>query len=103
MNAVSRFLPAEIDPEPPARDHEAMIATPYLIFLGDAKDVLAAKTGQGIVDWRPDWVLGQLRFPECRADLGITDMNIAEAVAAGARTLVIGTVNPGGILVRADL
>lgn len=75
-----------------------MIATPYLIFLGDAKDALAAKTGQGIVDWRPDWALGQLRFPECHADLGITDMNIAEAVAAGARTLVIGTVSPGGVL-----
>lgn len=98
MNAVSRFLPAEIDPEPPARDHEPMIATPYLIFLGDAKDALAAKTGQGIVDWRPDWALGQLRFPECRADLGIADMNIAEAVAAGAKTLVIGTVSPGGVL-----
>ena len=75
-----------------------MIDTPYLIFLGDAKDALAAKTGQGIVDWRPDWALGQLRFPECRADLGITDMNIAEAVAAGAKTLVIGTVSPGGVL-----
>ena len=75
-----------------------MIATPYLIFLGDAKDALAAKTGQGIVDWRPEWVLGQLRFPDCRADLGVADLSIGAAAQAGARTLVIGTVSPGGVL-----
>lgn len=75
-----------------------MIATPYLIFLGDAKDALAAKTGQGIVDWRPERVLGQLRFPDCRADLGIADLSLEAAARAGARTLVIGTVSPGGVL-----
>lgn len=75
-----------------------MIATPYLIFLGDAKDALAAKTGQGIVDWRPERVLGQLRFPDCRADLGVADLSIGDAARAGARTLVIGTVSPGGVL-----
>ena len=74
------------------------IATPYLIFIGDAKDGLAAKTGQGIVDWRPAWSLGQLRFENCRADLGIPDMTVAEAVVAGAKTFVIGTVSPGGTL-----
>ena len=74
------------------------IEQPYLLFLGDAKDALAAKTGQGIVDWRPDAVLGQCRLPGCRADLGIPELGIAEAAAAGARTLVIGAVNPGGVL-----
>ncbi len=76
----------------------AVITPPYLIFLGSAKDQLAAKTGQGVVDWRPEWALGQLRLPDCRADLGISDMEISDAVAAGARTLVIGTVSPGGVL-----
>lgn len=75
-----------------------MIKTPYLIFLGDAKDSLAAKTGQGIVDWRPDWAVGQMRMPACGADLGIPDMDIDAAVAVGAKTLVIGTVSPGGVL-----
>jgi len=28
------------------------IAKPYLLFLGDVKDQLAAKTAQGVVDWR---------------------------------------------------
>ena len=27
---------------------------PYLLFLGNAKDQLAAKTAQGVADWRPE-------------------------------------------------
>ena len=74
------------------------IETPYLLFLGDASDALAAKTGQGIVDWRPEAVAGQMRLPGCGADLGVAEMSVAEAARAGARTLVIGAVNPGGVL-----
>ena len=77
------------------------IKTPYLLFLGDARDALAAKTGQGIVDWRPDAVAGQMRLPGCGADLGVAELSIARAVGAGARTLVIGAVNPGGVLPEA--
>ena len=73
------------------------IERPYLIFLGDAKDALAAKTAFGVVDWRRDWCVGQLRLPGCKADVGLPDMKVAEAAAAGARTLLIGVVNPGGI------
>ncbi len=75
-----------------------VVETPYLVFLGDAKDPLAAKTGQGIVDWRPDAVVGQLRLPGCRTDLGVADVSIAQAVDAGAKTFLIGVVNPGGVL-----
>lgn len=74
------------------------IDAPYLIFLGDAPDRLAAKTGQGIVDWRPESCLGQLRSHGCRADLGIPDLTVEKAAAQGAKTLVIGVVNPGGHL-----
>jgi D-glutamate N-acetyltransferase len=71
---------------------------PYLMFLGDVADQLGAKTAKGIVDWRPEWCVGQLRLNGCVADLGITDMSIDEAVAAGAKTLIIGIVNSGGFL-----
>lgn len=71
---------------------------PYLLFLGDAHDQLAAKTAAGIAHWRPDWCLGQLRLPGCVADLGLPDMSVAEAAAAGARTLVIGVANRGGVI-----
>jgi uncharacterized NAD-dependent epimerase/dehydratase family protein len=74
------------------------IATPYLLFLGDVPDALAAKTAQGVVDWRRDWCVGQLRLPGCRADTGLPDMTIPDARSAGARTLVVGAVNAGGVL-----
>jgi uncharacterized NAD-dependent epimerase/dehydratase family protein len=71
---------------------------PYLLFLGDAPDQLAAKTATGIADWRPDWCVGQLRLPGCGADTGLRDVDIAEAVRLGAKTLVIGVVNSGGFM-----
>ena len=75
-----------------------MIETPYLLFLGDAPDPLAAKVAQGIRDWRPEFALGQYRMPGCRADIQVPDMDLAEAHAAGARTLVIGVANRGGVI-----
>lgn len=74
------------------------IEHPYLMFLGDAADQLAAKTAQGIVHWRGDWCLGQLRLENCNADLGLPDMTIDDAAAAGVRTLVIGVANRGGVV-----
>ena len=74
------------------------IEHPYLMFLGDAPDQLAAKTASGIVHWRRDWCLGQLLLPRCNADLGLPDMSIADAAAAGCRTMVIGVANRGGVI-----
>jgi len=71
---------------------------PYLLFLGDVADQLAAKTASGIVQWRRDWCVGQVRLAGCQADTGITDMTIAEGARAGARTLVVGVANAGGVL-----
>lgn len=78
-----------------------MIKTPYLLFLGDAPDQLAAKVAQGIKDWRPENAIGQFRMDGCKADLGLTDMSLAEAKAAGAKTLVIGVANRGGVISKA--
>lgn len=75
-----------------------MIETPYLLFLGDAPDQLAAKVAQGIRDWRPEHVVGQVRLPGCRATVGVPDMGLAEARAAGAKTLVVGVANRGGVI-----
>jgi uncharacterized NAD-dependent epimerase/dehydratase family protein len=71
---------------------------PYLLFLGDVADPLGAKTAQGILDWRPEWCIGQMRLPRCGADLGLPEMGAREAAAAGAGTMVIGVVNAGGVL-----
>lgn len=75
-----------------------MIRTPYLLFLGDAPDQLAAKVAQGIKDWRPENVVGQFRMDGCNADVGVADMSLEEAWEKGARTLVIGVANRGGVI-----
>jgi uncharacterized NAD-dependent epimerase/dehydratase family protein len=74
------------------------IARPYLMFLGDAADQLAAKTAQGVKDWRPDWCVGQLRLPGCNADLGLPDMTVKRAAAAGVKTVIVGVANRGGVI-----
>jgi uncharacterized NAD-dependent epimerase/dehydratase family protein len=71
---------------------------PYLVFLGDVDENAVVKTGQGLVDWCPSDVLGQLRLPGCRMDLNVPDLSIAEAVEQGARSLVIGIAPDGGRL-----
>lgn len=78
-----------------------MIQTPYLLFLGDAPDQLAAKVAQGIKDWRPENAVGQFRMEGCGADVGVADMTLEEAKAAGAKTLVIGVANRGGYISKA--
>jgi len=74
------------------------IDRPYLLFLGDVPDALAAKTALGIVDWRREWCAGQWRLPGCKADAHLPEMDAAAAVDAGARTMVVGVVNAGGRL-----
>jgi len=78
-----------------------MIETPYLLFLGDSPDQLAAKVAQGIKDWRPENAVGQFRMEGCKADVGLRDMTLAEAKSAGAKTLVIGVANRGGMISQA--
>ena len=66
------------------------IAHPYLLVIGDVPDALAAKTAFGIVDWRREWCLAQLRLPGCQADLGLPDRTIAESAAAGEEMWPLG-------------
>ncbi|MEM9970759.1 MAG: DUF1611 domain-containing protein, partial [Pseudomonadota bacterium] len=80
-----------------------MIRTPYLLFLGDAHDQLAAKVAQGIQDWRPENVVGQFRMDGCKADVGAEDMSLQDAYDRGARTLVVGVANRGGVISQAWL
>jgi uncharacterized NAD-dependent epimerase/dehydratase family protein len=79
------------------------LRTPYLLFLGDAHDQLAAKTAAGVAHWRPEWCVGQFRLPGCHADLGLTDLTIAEAASRGARTVVVGIANRGGVIAESWL
>ncbi|MDH3362383.1 MAG: DUF1611 domain-containing protein [Gammaproteobacteria bacterium] len=71
---------------------------PYLVFIGDQQDPSYAKTGFGLVDWRRELVAGQLRFGDKPVDLGVPDMDVEAAVAAGAKSLLIGVASVGGVI-----
>jgi uncharacterized NAD-dependent epimerase/dehydratase family protein len=74
------------------------MAAPYLILIGKQDDPTNAKTGFGIVQWRRELVAGQLRFPGCSVDLGVPDLSLEQAKAAGVRSLVIGVAPVGGAI-----
>jgi hypothetical protein len=57
------------------------IKQPYLLFLGDAPDDLAAKTASGIYDWRPSACIGQVRLPGRVPRMDIPEMSVGEGAA----------------------
>jgi len=73
------------------------LSQPYLLFLGDAPDALAAKTARGIHQWRPEACVGQLSLTGCRTTLGLPELTVEQAAAQGAATLVVGVANRGGV------
>ncbi|MFQ5953863.1 MAG: N-acetyltransferase DgcN [Kiloniellales bacterium] len=77
------------------------IQQPYLLFLGDAADQLAAKTAAGVAHWRPEWCAGQLRLDDCHADLGLPDLTLEAAADRGVRTIIVGVANRGGVISEA--
>ncbi|HEX8569847.1 MAG TPA: N-acetyltransferase DgcN [Caulobacteraceae bacterium] len=80
-----------------------MIPSPYLLYLGGAKDPLAIKTARGVAVWRPEACVGQHRRPGAEVTLDLPDMGFDEAVARGARTLILGEANAGGVLSEATI
>lgn len=72
------------------------IRTPYLIFLGSEKKRTYAKTGSGIVDWRPELCKGQLSLIDDGLDLGLPNMTVQQAADAGIKSFIIGTASIGG-------
>lgn len=71
-------------------------AVPFVVFFGDVADESEGKTGLGLVQWRGEHCVGQIRLPGCGADAGVPDRDVAGARAAGARTLIIGSALVGG-------
>ena len=74
------------------------IASPFVIFLGDVREETYAKTGLGLIQWRRDDCVGQVRLPGCGVDGGLPDLDVPGALAAGARSLIVGTAAIGGTL-----
>jgi uncharacterized NAD-dependent epimerase/dehydratase family protein len=70
---------------------------PYLLVLGDTTEPGYAKTAFGLRDWAGDVVVGEW---SCGATVttGLPRLSPKEARARGARGLVIGVANSGGII-----
>jgi uncharacterized NAD-dependent epimerase/dehydratase family protein len=75
-----------------------MIPKPYLLYLGNASDELAIKTSRGIAVWRPNDCVGEHRGSETQLTLGLPHLGFAEAASKGARTMVLGVANAGGVM-----
>ncbi len=70
---------------------------PYLLFLGNVTEPGYAKTAFGLRDWAPENCVGQYRLAG-GVSIGLTDMTPQEAKKAGARSMLIGIANPGGVI-----
>jgi uncharacterized NAD-dependent epimerase/dehydratase family protein len=71
---------------------------PYLLFLGDCTQAGFAKTAFGLRDWAPESCIGEFALPQATVSTGLPRLTPAEAAARGARSLVIGVANVGGVI-----
>ena len=87
------------DVKPATREAQPLdLPTPYLLFLGDAADAGYAKTAFGLRDWAADKCVGEYALPGAAVTTGLPALSPAEAAARGARSLVIGIANSGGVI-----
>ncbi|QAY79949.1 DUF1611 domain-containing protein [Sphingosinicella sp. BN140058] len=71
---------------------------PYLLFLGDTIEPGFAKTAFGLRDWARDKCIGEFACSPDAVSTGLPHMRPAAAHAKGARALVIGVANSGGVI-----
>ncbi len=74
------------------------IASPYLLFIGDATDQLSIKMARGAADWRPELCVGEYSVDGCTVTTGIEKMDITQAAKQGAKSFILGFANSGGVL-----
>lgn len=71
---------------------------PYLLFLGDTTERGFAKTAYGLRDWAPEKCIGEYALSSATVSTGLTVLTPVKAHAMGARSLLIGVANGGGII-----
>jgi uncharacterized NAD-dependent epimerase/dehydratase family protein len=74
---------------------------PYLLFLGDITDAEYAKTAFGLRDWARERCVGEYACAGTTVTTGLPFLTPVEAIAKGARALVIGVANEGGFIADA--
>lgn len=73
-----------------------IISSPYLLFLGDATDVLSIKMAKSAADWSAAKCIGEYSVAGCSVTTGLAHMDIQQAATAGAKSFVLGFANSGG-------
>ncbi|MGO9934332.1 MAG: DUF1611 domain-containing protein [Steroidobacteraceae bacterium] len=71
---------------------------PYLLFLGDTTEPGYAKTAFGLRDWAGDRCVGEWSCDGATVTTGLPHLTPKEARARGARALLIGVANSGGVI-----
>ncbi len=82
----------KFDPSP------EVLPQPYLLFLGDTTEIGYAKTALGLRDWAGDRCVGEFYIEGATVSTGLQFHTPEQARNAGARALVIGVANAGGII-----
>ena len=71
---------------------------PYLLFLGDTTEKGYAKTAFGLRDWARERCVGEWSCVGATVTTELPRLTPKEARARGARALVIGVANSGGVI-----
>jgi uncharacterized NAD-dependent epimerase/dehydratase family protein len=74
------------------------LPAPYLLFLGGTTEPAFAKTAFGLRDWAPERCVGEWACRGATVTTGLERLTPREARARGARSLVIGVANVGGVI-----
>lgn len=74
------------------------LSHPYLLFLGDTTEKGYAKTAFGLRDWAADRCVGEWSCAGATVTTGLPRLTPKEARARGARSLLIGVANLGGVI-----
>jgi uncharacterized NAD-dependent epimerase/dehydratase family protein len=77
---------------------KVQLKKPYLLFMGNVPDDHHAKTGHGIAYWRPEDCAGQMRLANCPVDMGVPELDVEAAVAAGVGTAIVCVAYVGGTI-----
>jgi uncharacterized NAD-dependent epimerase/dehydratase family protein len=75
-----------------------VLPQPYLLFLGDVTEAGFAKTAFGLRDWAADQCVGEYALPGATVTTGLVQLTPEQAVARGARSMLIGVANQGGVI-----
>ena len=76
----------------------AELPYPYLVFLGDTTEPIFAKTAFGLRDWAPERCIGEWSCNGGTVTTGLPRLSPRQARERGARGLVVGVANFGGVI-----